>query len=57
LTPTGNGAIQIEVTATSRGHTATATIHQTNFATVREAQVPSFSGTLNWRASVGVVIR
>jgi hypothetical protein len=38
LTPTGNGAIQIDVTATSQGQTATATIHQTNFATVREAQ-------------------
>jgi len=38
LTPTGNGAIQIDITATSQGQTATATIHQTNFATVREAQ-------------------
>jgi hypothetical protein len=36
LAPTGNGAIQIDVTATSQGQTATATIHQTNFATVRD---------------------
>jgi|KBSSwiStaDraftv2_1062776.scaffolds.fasta_scaffold118165_2 hypothetical protein len=38
LTPTGNGAIQIDVTATSQGQTATATVHQNNFATVRQAQ-------------------
>ena len=37
LTPTGNGAIQINVTATHQGQTATANISQTNFATVQEA--------------------
>jgi hypothetical protein len=38
LTPTGNGAIQINATATHQGETVTATIRQTNFATVQEAQ-------------------
>ena len=37
LTPTGNGAIQINVTATHQGQTATASISQTNFSTVGEA--------------------
>jgi hypothetical protein len=37
LNPVGRGAFQIQVKATSQGQTATASIHQTNFATAVDA--------------------
>jgi hypothetical protein len=37
LTPVGKGAFQIEARAAYQGQTATATIHQSNFATAAEA--------------------
>ena len=38
LNPLSKGALQIQVRATYQGQTATATIHQTNFATAAQAQ-------------------
>jgi hypothetical protein len=37
LTPIGKGTVEIQVSASFQGQTATATIHQTNFATATEA--------------------
>jgi hypothetical protein len=58
LTPTANGAFQIDVTATYQGQTATTTITQTNFATVQEAaqagRTPSQSGSGASAATAGV---
>ncbi len=45
LTPTATGAIQINVTAVLQGQTVTATITQTNFATVAQATQVAGAGS------------
>jgi hypothetical protein len=45
FTPTSAGAVQVEVTATFQGQTATATISQTNFATASQAAEAAKSGS------------
>lgn len=44
LTPTGGGALQIGATATFQGHTAAATIAQTNVMTAAQAAAASSAG-------------
>ena len=57
LTPLGKGAIEIQVNASYQGQAATATIHQTNFASAAEAaqagKMPAQSGQSASTGSTG----
>jgi hypothetical protein len=57
LTPIGKGTVEIQVSANYQGQAATATIHQTNFATAAEAakagRMPAQSGQSATSGSTG----